>query len=190
MVAFKVVYVACVFGAAAGNAWIGPLVGLLVLPINLLFAPDRRAELRLWLLAGALGLTVDSGLLAAGLIDFPASARLAPEGSIAASAVVPLWIVTLWVAFGSLVRTSLGWMRRSLWIPVAFGLVGGPFSFWTGSRLGATELPAGWASLFALGLEYAVVLPILLAAARRAAEGPTASSGRSDAASVSTAAPS
>ncbi|MEM9380842.1 MAG: DUF2878 domain-containing protein [Planctomycetota bacterium] len=177
--AFKVVYAACVFGAAQGNTWIGPLTGLVVLPVNLLFAPDRRAELRIWLLAGVLGSAVDSGLLAAGLIDFPPHARLVPEGSFAAGAVVPLWIATLWVAFGSLVRTSLGWMRRRAWIPVAFGLVGGPFSFWTGSRVGATELPEGWVSLAVLGLEYAVLLPILLAAARPVATvSPTAYGGR------------
>ncbi|MFT7169041.1 MAG: hypothetical protein ACI80K_002177, partial [Paracoccaceae bacterium] len=47
-------------------------------------------------------------------------------------------------------------------LAVALGAVGGPLSFWSGSRLGAVELPAGWLTLGALSLEYALVMPVLL----------------------------
>ena len=47
----------------------------------------------------------------------------------------------------------------------------GPLSFWSGIRLGATEMPAGAGSVTALSIEYAVVFPILLRAAGDTATG-------------------
>lgn len=179
---FQVVYVACVFGAAGGNAWIGPLAGAVLLPLNLPFAADRRRELRLWALAGVVGLAVDSAFLSAGLIGFPEFARLGPEFGWPA-ALVPLWIVTLWVAFGSLLTSSLAWLGRSSALAVAFGAVGGPFSFWSGSKIGATELPGGSMAFVALGLEYAVLLPILLRIARRPEAAPASLDDHTGAAS-------
>jgi hypothetical protein len=168
---FQAVYFACVLGAARGAPGLGPLVAVVLLPVNLVFVADRARELRLWMLAGAVGLALDSALLAAGLIDFPAAARLAPDAGWP-HALVPLWILTLWVAFGSLLTSSLAWLGGSVAAAVVFGAVGGPLSFWSGSRLGATELPRDWASFLALGLEYAVLLPILLRVAARGDGGP------------------
>lgn len=162
-VVFQVVYSACVLGAARGWLWLGPVAGAVLLPINLLFVPKGRrlCELRLWAICGALGFTLDSGLLASGLIDFPSIARVMPEAA-ASGWLVPPWIVTLWIAVGTMLRTTLGWLAERRLLAVALGAVGGPLSFWSGSRLGAVELPAGWLTLGALSLEYALVMPVLL----------------------------
>ncbi len=162
-VIFQVVYAACVFGAVRGNLWIGPVAGLLLLPINLWFFPqeERGRELRLWLIAGLIGLVLDSCLLGLNAVAFPDVTRIAPEAALSAW-IVPPWIVTLWVAVGTMLRTSIAWLRGRPVLAATLGAIGGPFSFWTGTRLGATELPLGWGSFALLGFEYAVVMPLLL----------------------------
>ncbi len=162
-VIFQVVYAACVLGAVRGNLWLGPLAGAVLLPLNLRFFPrqQRRPEIRLWLVVGVLGFVLDSILLRCNVMAFPDVTRISPEAALSAW-LVPPWIVTLWVAVGTMLHTTLGWLRGRPLLAAALGFLGGPFSFWSGTRLGATELPLGWGSLALLGLEYAIVMPLLL----------------------------
>lgn len=162
---FQAVWFLAVLGAADGRPWLGALAAALLLPLNLAFVPAGRRgrDVRMWCAVGVLGLALDSALLGAGLVGFPDVAR--PAGPSAVwDHVVPPWIVALWVAVGTLLRASLGWLRGRPWVTAACGAVGGPLSFWSGVRLGATEMPAGWLSVLALSVEYAVLFPILLAA--------------------------
>lgn len=162
-VLFQTIYAACVLGAARGHLWLGPAAGALLLPINLLFISRGRwfGEVRLWLIAGLIGWIVDSGLLALNVMAFPPITRIAPDAALSAW-MVPPWIVILWLSVGTMLRTSLVWLREKPILAAGLGAVGGPFSFWSGARLGATELPLGWLSLALLGLEYAIVVPWLL----------------------------
>lgn len=158
---FQVVYVACVLGARDVSPWLGVVASAGLLPLNLLFlGPDeRRRELGTVALAAALGAVVDSALRAGGVVGF--APETVPVGW--PSWAAPPWILCLWVALGTLVRSSLAWMAR---LPIAaqaaLGAASGAFSFWSASRLGVTELPLGAASLGALGLEYALIVPTLL----------------------------
>ncbi|QDV08048.1 hypothetical protein Poly30_35840 [Planctomycetes bacterium Poly30] len=165
-VIFQVVYTACVLGAARGWLWAGPLSAVLLLPINLRFVPrgSRLPELRLWALVGLIGFVVDSALLRSGLIGFPEITRFAP-GAALTGWLVPPWIVVLWIAVGSILHSSLGWLAGKPLLAIVLGAIGGPFSFWSGSRFGAVELPRGNLTLAALALEYAVIMPVLLALA-------------------------
>ena len=162
-VIFQLVYAACVFGAARGNVWIGPVAGLLLFPLNLGFvAPSRRwNEVRLWLVVGGIGLVADSFLQTFGVIAFPDYTRIAP-GSALTGYLVPPWIVTLWIGVGTMLRSSLSWLRGRYLLAAVLGLIGGPFSVWSGERLGATALSLGAGSFVALGLEYAALMPTLL----------------------------
>ena len=172
-VIFQVVYAACVLGAVRGNLWLGPVAGALLLPLNLWFfpRPDRKREVKLWCIAGLTGLVLDSGLLSLHAIAFPDITRFSPEAALSAW-VVPPWIVTLWVAVGTMLRTSLAWLRERPLLTATLSAIGGPFSFWTGMRLGATELPLGWGSYALLSFEYAVTLPLLLRLAHSPAPSP------------------
>ncbi len=171
-VVFQLVWFVCVYGAAEGMPWVGPLAAAFLLPVNLLFTPYRSAELRLWALAGVLGLALDTALRTSGWIAFPAAAGAlqgaAPEPSSGAGALLlaPLWIVTLWVAFGSLLNSSLSWLNGRTRLAVLLSAIGGPFSFWSGTRIGATSVPGGWMGYLALSIEYALVVPCLMLASR------------------------
>lgn len=170
---FQAVWAACVLGAAAGHPWLGAGLGALLLPANLVFVPrgTRAGEVRLWLVVGAIGVALDTALQSAGLLAYPEVAR--PSGALWEH-LVPPWIAVLWIAVGSMLRGSLSWLHERLGIAAALGALGGPLSFWSGLRLGAAELPAGAGSVAALSIEYAVVFPILLRAARSSAAGCTA----------------
>ena len=157
-VVFQLIWFACVLGAGRGHEWVGPLSLVVLLPITLLFVEDRRAEARLWLEVGILGTLIDSGLLAAGLIEFPLESEGWPP------LLVPLWISSLWVAFASLLRSCLTWMRGRTWLAALFGFVGGPLSFRAGAQLGAVGVPEPqWQGFLALAVEWAVLTPLLIA---------------------------
>lgn len=175
---FQAVWAACVLGAAAGHPWLGAGLGALLLPVNLLLVARgaRAREIRLWLSVGAVGVALDTALHSAGLLGFPEAAR--PSGTIWEH-LAPPWIAVLWIAVGSMLRASLSWLHGRLGLAAVLGAVGGPLSFWSGTRLGATEMPTGAGSVAALSIEYAAVFPILLRAAR------DTSTGRSHAASES-----
>lgn len=167
---FQAVWAACVLGAAAGRPWLGAGLGALLLLANLPFVARgaRAREVRLWLAVGAVGAALDTALQSAGLVGFPEAAR--PAGALW-ERLAPPWIVLLWVAVGSMLRASLSWLHGRLGLAAVLGAVGGPLSFWSGIRLGATEMPAGAGSVAALSIEYALVFPILLRLAREPVAG-------------------
>ncbi|MDG1049132.1 MAG: DUF2878 domain-containing protein [Planctomycetota bacterium] len=163
---FQCVWFICVYGAADGMPWVGPIAAAVLLPINLLFSPRPTRELRLWFLAGAVGLVLDSALRSSGWISFPAGALAAGESSGPNLLLAPAWIVTLWIAFGSLLNSSLTWLSGRPGLALLLSAIGGPFSFWSGTRLGATSVPGGWMGYLALSIEYALVVPFLMQVGR------------------------
>lgn len=160
-VLFNVCWFAAVEGAAQGWVWLGPLAfGAMVLHhLGWLVPPaERRRELRYLLLIGAVGTLLDTVMHRSGLIVYPTSTQAWPF------AVVPPWIVSLWIGFATLPRLSLAWLGRCpIWLAVVFGAVGGPLSFWGGTHFGSIG-PGGelWVTLGVLGVEYGVLMPLML----------------------------
>lgn len=175
-VLFQAVYVACVFGARDVSPWLGVAVGAGLLPLNLLFLDrrERRRDLEVVAVAAAFGAVVDSALRGAGVLAF--APETVPHGW--PGWVAPPWILCLWVALGTLVRSSLAWMGR-LPVPAqsALGAASGALSFWSASRLGVTRLPLGAGSLAALGVQYGLIVPILLRIAQTPSASPPERSG-------------
>lgn len=176
-VLFQLVWFACVLWAAQGHPTWGVAAGAALLPLNLVFVPagHRAREVLLWLGVGVLGFALDSGLHTADLVGFPDHAL--PSDAAHWQHLAPPWIVVLWVAVGTMLRSSLRWLHHRLGLAALLGAVGGPLSFWSGVRLDATLMPAGVASVAALSIEYAVVFPILLAVARDRVPPPSEGAG-------------
>ena len=163
-----------VWGASQERMWWGPIVFGLICVWHVLSVPDRRAELRYLLLAGLLGMGLDTGLKLAGALAYPTSVEAWPY------LVVPPWITSLWVGFATLPRYSLGWLRGKPTLAVLLGAVGGPLSFLGGTRFGSVGVgePEWWTWL-ALSVEYACVTPLLLWWAPSSEGEPAAASLRS-----------
>jgi hypothetical protein len=155
-------WLACVLGAAHGSIWLGPAAGAALLAMHLALQPASRrgSEARLLLTAGLLGLGLDAGLQAAGVIRY--------EGWPGAAWAPPPWLPALWMLFASTLRHSLSWLRARLILASACGAALGPISYLAGARLGALAIGDHRAmSLIALATVWAFAMPVLLAAARR-----------------------
>jgi hypothetical protein len=150
-----------VAAAARGDVWLGVWLYAAVIAVHLaLLVPrgERSRELVYVLAVGAVGLVLDTGLHAVGATNYPASSAAWPY------LVVPPWIVSLWAGFATIVRHSLAWLRGRHVLAALLGAVGGPLSYFGGSRLGAVAHADS--ELFTYGLlalEYAVVTPLLVA---------------------------
>ncbi len=171
---FQLFWFAAVCGAGAGELWFGPLAVALFLVLHLVMVPaaaERRRELGYVLAVGLAGSFIDSSLHAIGATAYPTSHEAWPF------VVVPPWIVSLWLGFAMLPRFSLGWLAGRPVLAALFGVIGGPLSYFAGSRFGAVAVAEEplltWG---ALAVEYAILMPIMLrlapgAAARRKTEG-------------------
>lgn len=158
-VAFQLGWFACVLGAAKGLPWAGVLVVLAVVALHLALVRRPLPELRLVAFAMALGLLLDSLLLATGWLSYPSGNWL--------PGMAPYWIVAMWALFATTLNVSMGWLRGRPLLAVLMGAVGGPLSYLGGEKLGGIELIAPVAALSALAVAWAVAMPLLMMAAER-----------------------
>ncbi|QDU69465.1 DUF2878 domain-containing protein [Engelhardtia mirabilis] len=158
--AFQLGWWACVLGAAQERPLLGPAVVAALIVVHLAFT-RRRGELGLVLFAALLGLVLDGGLAAGGLLRFDATDApfVGP---------LPLWMVALWANFAPSLGHALGWMRRRYIVGLLFGALGGPTTYFAGVRLGALQFGDDMAaSLIAITVVWAVAMPLLLLATER-----------------------
>jgi len=159
---FQGVWFAAVWGAAEGRVHLGFLAALAMLAVHLALvaSTERARELAYVLGFGLVGTAIDSGLRAAGWIAYPTSdAWMHPTA--------PPWILGLWLGFAMLPRFSLAWLRPRPVLAAVLGAIGGPLSFFAGTRFGSIE-PASSAAWLALAVEYAALTAIMMRLAPRA----------------------
>jgi len=156
---FQLGWFACVLGAAHRMPLLGTAIAAGLIAIHLATALRPRRDLALVGLACVLGLAWDSSLAAAGLV------RYAPGPWLPGLA--PHWIVALWALFAATLDHSLGWLQRRPGLGALLGGIFGPLSFVAGVRLGAASLPSPTAALVAIGVGWALWVPLLAWAAAR-----------------------
>jgi hypothetical protein len=154
-VLFQVGWFACVVG---GNSlWL--LVALAALVIHLLWISRWVDEGRLILSVVLLGTTVDSSLRWLGVFDFSDVAPL-----------IPLWLMLLWALLATTLRHCLLWSAKPWWLASVLGAIGGPLSYYAGSRLAGVHFPYGqMPTLIGIGLLWAMLFPTLHFMAQRLA---------------------
>jgi len=150
---------ACVLGAAHGIHWLGPASAAGLLAVHLALNRPWHTELAVAMVGGAFGFVFDSLLIAAGAYE--AERWLLPPPLTA------VWLVALWVNFALVLNVALGWLQGRWVLAAGLGLVGGPAAYYSGQRLGAVHLASPmWRSLLALGVAWAIAIPLLLWVAR------------------------
>lgn len=155
LVAFQLCWLVAVMGAAAGMPYVGPAFAAVWLALHIFAIRSSAAvELKLVLVAGALGYVLDSVLVLAGWLSFPSQAQLGAPSSV--------WMVSLWLGFAATLRHVLGWLRGRYLLGAILGMIFGPLAYWGGSRLGAIVLGDGATSLVAIGVEWLIAMPLLL----------------------------
>ncbi len=132
-VAFQVIWLMCVFGAAYGYPWLGPVAVTAWLLVHLkIHRAIARQELLLAAFCALLGYSLDSVLVVLEIIRFPAVAQLGYPSS--------LWMVALWINLAMTIRHSLDWLNNHyVWISL-FGGFGGALAYWAGVRIGAIQM--------------------------------------------------
>jgi len=160
ILAFYVAWFAAVLGAAHGWPIAAASACLAVVGLHLLLSARRGAEFGLVLASAAVGCGVETLLIQSGLVFFAASGE-------ALAGFAPFWLVALWMAFATLVNVSLSWLKSRIWLAVILAAIGGPLSYYAGSKLGGMMLaePIGY-SLIAISLLWAVAFPLLIVFAR------------------------
>jgi hypothetical protein len=153
---YQVAWFACVLGAAAGLPLIGTAVSGVVVGLRLASAARPAAELQLILLAGLIGGAWESLLVGMDWVHYRGGEL---------PGLAPSWIVALWLAFATTFNVSLRWLQGRPGAAALLGLAGGPLAWWAGARLGALELVDAGLALSAIGLGWAVLMPLLLALA-------------------------
>ena len=156
---FQGAWFLCVIGAARGQAGPGIVAVAALLALWLAFSRARSVELALIGLALAVGLVWDSLLARIGLVVY------ASPGPLAGWA--PAWILALWALFAPMLREPLRWLHGRPVIAALVGGVGGALSYAAASRLGACRFPDPVLALAVLGVGWALIVPLLLAAAQR-----------------------
>ncbi|MEI6213294.1 MAG: DUF2878 domain-containing protein [Desulfuromonadales bacterium] len=153
VVLFQVAWFAAVLGAARGMLWLGPLAMVPTLAVHLALQDDRRAEVKLLLAAGLLGLIFDTAFVAGGV--FTPLQHLFPRPF------SPPWMICLWLNFAATLNVSMAWLLGRYRLAALFGAIGGPLAYYSGAKLGATETLPTTAGMLLLAIGWGFMTPLL-----------------------------
>ncbi|MCE9635147.1 MAG: DUF2878 domain-containing protein [Planctomycetes bacterium] len=161
----------CVLGAAADALWVAWLSGATALALHLALLRDWRSDRIVVGAALAIGAVTDTIVRGVGAFDAPSDPLPAP---------FPVtWLLLLWAVFGTSIRHCMGWLRGRYVVAAVFGAVGGPLSLMGGARLGAVTLATDTRLVwFAIGLQWAVAMPLLAFVGERVSPATSPSSLR------------
>ena len=142
--------------------WVGLVIGResllgLTVPMVLIYSAIlvfiEIIKIQQLLVPAALGIAIDSILTVFGIFDFGDTTLL-----------IPLWLVTLWIAFSTTLTQSLKFIGNNWLITVTSGAVFLPFNYAVGERLGAVTFTENYfLTVFIIGIIWSVCLPLLFA---------------------------
>lgn len=152
---YKIVWLCCVLG---GGVYGYPFTaGLPIVVWTLLWIAqaDDKGVFYTSLVALLYGTIADGLLVAFDVMNFASSAQTKTPS--------PIWMMALWFGFGSIYKTSLGFLKQRVILLSIIGAIGGPMAYLGGANMNAVEI-ASSKTLFMLfiGLEWAVALPLLM----------------------------
>jgi hypothetical protein len=163
-ICFEGVWCACIFGAAWGMPWLGPMTAALWIAFRLKCALMPGRELALVVFAGLFGLVADALLIGFGGLTYTGIPTNALIG--------PTWILALWMAFATSINVSFRWLRGRPGTAAGLGILGGMLSYACGRRLGAVDFAfEDVHTLFALSFVWGGGLPLLIYVAERCENG-------------------
>lgn len=159
VIAFKVGWLSSVVGVANDVPLLGPAVILAAIVIHLAIARQASTELLLVITTGVIGAGVDSVMIAAGWLSYPSGMLVAGFS--------PYWIIAMWMLFATTFNASFRWLQSRQFLAFLLGAVFGPLSYYFGAKLGAVTLNDFYVSMAALAVAWGLLMPALLALAKR-----------------------
>ena len=107
---YQIGWFACVLGGASHRPWTGFLVAMILVGVHLALSVERSLEVRLVVLATAVGAVVEAIQIATGTYRFTSGTVL--------DALPPPWLLAMWAQFSTTFRYSL---RNVITRPVGDG---------------------------------------------------------------------
>lgn len=156
---FELGWFACVWGAANGMPWLALVAVAITIWLHLVSTKRVSGEVRLILLAVAMGLVFDSFLMSTGWLKYPSGIFL--------PGVAPYWILAMWAMFATTLNVSMSWIKKNLVLAAVLGAIFGPLSYLAGERLGGLQFIDKTSSIVALAVIWSIAMPLLVLAARR-----------------------
>jgi hypothetical protein len=133
---------------------------MILIGVNLALSMERSLEVRLVVLATAVGAVVEMIQIAAGTYCFTSGTMT--------DALPPPWLLAMWARLATTFRFSLHSVITRPGPAVLFGAAGGPIAFLAGERLGAVALlPPLAHGLIRLSISWAIALVVFSAIVRR-----------------------
>jgi Protein of unknown function (DUF2878) len=151
---FQLGWFACVLGAANQLPWLAFVIAVSLVSIQLAFIPNPMKELQLILMVTVVGAIFDQLLLNHGVVHYQANGW--------SPALVPIWIIGLWVAFASTLNVSMRWLRNYRLLAILFGAIGGPLAFMAAEKLGAVTLTITPSSHIVLAIGWGAMMPLMM----------------------------
>ena len=157
---FQIGWFSCVLGGASNDYYLsGVIVVAAVIVIHLARASNIQHEIALIGITAIIGTVWDSSLTLAGLFVF--------ANGVFYSGMVPLWIIAMWALFATTLNVSMKWMKNKYLLASLFGAIGGPVAYYAGYRLGAVEFSNTLIALVAVGIGWAIIMPLLMVLTKR-----------------------
>ena len=159
-IVFQVCWFASVMGAANNLWWLGPLLVLITVPLQIyLLTKGYWAQVLFVIICGISGFLLET-LLIIGSVYTPVSLEW--------GYICPPWMAALWFNFAMLVSISLTWLKGRYGFAFILGGIFGPLAYWGGEKLGAlTVADAFWQGYFPLAILWALALPFLILLQKR-----------------------
>ena len=157
-IGFQLGWWACIAGAAYGYEWAAIAFCGVLAALHFSQIPQPRPELQLVCITWLVGLVMDTVLQFAGAIQFKGAAL---------GLLSPYWLWVLWAMFAMTLNVSMAFLQRQpSWACALLGAIFGPLSYYGGVQMGAAtglDTPAKW---LLIGLEWMLLMPILVKLAR------------------------
>ncbi len=155
--AFIITSIASYQGAMRGMPWLGAAFFALELLILLPLMTGKRQRLTLVLFVGAIGLVLDTVLIAAGIYALEGTARW-----IIPAPVSPEWVLALWLNFGLIMPNYMSMMRGRHIISAIVGFVYAFMVYGGAARNDIITLPNyGMTGIAIIAIAWAVLVPLL-----------------------------
>jgi hypothetical protein len=158
-IGFQVGWFACVLGAANDKELLGMIIALGVITYHIVAQADSRKELKLVLVAVAIGLLWETWVLNLAILRYPSH----PEALFWA----PHWLIMMWALFATTINLSMGWLKGRWLLAMLMGATFGPLAFVAGEKLGAVVFLDSTLSMITLGIGWGLLMPLLLWLAQR-----------------------
>ena len=145
-----------IFGAANNYFFIGPFFVMFFLMLHFFYVINQKKEIIFILICFFIGLLVDTFFLRFDVIDY--KGYLPDNFNIA-----PLWVISLWMCFGSSISHSFKWVKGNYFFMSILGAVSGPLIYVSATKLEVLYFNyAIYINLISVSIAWGLFLPLVV----------------------------